>query len=75
MGFISRIKHILSAGAAAAVVADTVTAVAPAGGTGAAAGGWDTAANRNIAITTINETKALAEANKVAINLILNSMK
>lgn len=26
----------------------------PAGGTGAAAGGWDTAVNRNLAITAIN---------------------
>lgn len=27
---------------------------APAGGTGAAAGGWDTAGNRDLGITTIN---------------------
>lgn len=32
-------------------------AAAPAGGTGAAAGGWDTAANRNLAIATINNLK------------------
>lgn len=31
-----------------------VAAAAPAGGVGAAAGGWDTAANRDIAIATIN---------------------
>lgn len=30
----------------------------PAGGTGAAAGGWDTAANRDTAIATIGEMKA-----------------
>jgi hypothetical protein len=29
----------------------------PAGGTGAAAGGWDTAANRDIAITAINTNR------------------
>src|SRR5829696_1225217 len=47
-----------------AAVTDVVTAVAPAGGTGAAAGGWDTASNRNIAIATINECKTLAESLK-----------
>jgi hypothetical protein len=48
--------------AAPSAVALTVAADAPAGGTGANAGGWDTAANRNIAITTINEIKTLQEA-------------
>ena len=32
-------------------------AAAPAGGTGDAAGGWSTAANRNIAIDTINDLR------------------
>ena len=32
-------------------------AAAPAGGTGTAAGGWDTAANRDTAITTINDIR------------------
>ena len=32
-------------------------AAAPAGGTGTAAGGWDTAANRDLAIATINNLK------------------
>jgi len=35
----------------------TEPAVAPAGGTGAAAGGWDTAGNRDTAITCINDTR------------------
>lgn len=39
----------------AAVVA-AVAGTVPAGGTGAAAGGWDTAGNRNTAITTMTET-------------------
>jgi len=39
---------------AAPVIQAAITAAAPAGGTGAAAGAWDTAANRDIAITTIN---------------------
>lgn len=32
-------------------------AAAPAGGVGAAAGGWDTAGNRDAAITTINNLR------------------
>lgn len=32
-------------------------AVAPAGGTGAAAGGWDTAGNRDLAIAAINNNR------------------
>ena len=39
---------------------NTLTAnpvVAPAGGTGAAAGGWDTAAHRDTAIATINSLR------------------
>lgn len=32
----------------------TIPAAAPAGGTGTAAGGWDTAVNRDAAIATIN---------------------
>lgn len=50
--------------ATVAPVAETVTAAAPAGGTGAAAGCWDTAAHRDTAITTINEIKALLESIK-----------
>lgn len=50
----------------AAAVANAAASVPPAGGTGANAGGWDTAANRNSAITTINEEKALLEEMKTA---------
>lgn len=45
--------------------ATTVAAVAgtiPAGGTGAAAGGWDTAGNRDTAITTAGEIKTQLNA-------------
>lgn len=38
----------------AAFYASTATTPAPAGGTGAAAGGWDTAGHRDTAIATIN---------------------
>lgn len=43
----------------------TVAAVAgsiPAGGTGAAAGGWDTSGNRDTAITTMTEIKTQLNA-------------
>lgn len=52
-----------SAAAAAATstaIATATPAAAPAGGTGAAAGGWDTAANRDAAITTINGLRDVA---------------
>jgi hypothetical protein len=39
------------------VVQDTTAGAAPAGGTGAAAGGWDTAAHRDTAITLINQMR------------------
>lgn len=56
--------------ATVAAVTETITAVAPAGGTGATAGGYDTAANRDIAIASINEVKTLAEEEKVALNAL-----
>lgn len=43
-----------AAAATATSIAAAVPAAAPAGGVGAAAGGWDTAANRDAAIATIN---------------------
>lgn len=46
-------------------VTASITAVAPAGGTGADAGCWSSAADRDIAITTTNETKTLLESEKV----------
>ena len=46
----------VQAAAVASLVA-TIPAAAPAGGTGAAAGGWDTAGNRDTAITLINDLR------------------
>lgn len=46
-----------AAAATATSIAAAAPAAAPAGGTGAAAGGWDTAANRDAAITTINDLR------------------
>lgn len=56
--------------AAAGFTAQTVADVAgtiPAGGTGAAAGGWDTAPNRDTAITTIGEIKTSHNATLAAL--------
>lgn len=53
-----RLKEILTTGSAVASVAGSI----PAGGTGAAAGGWDTAANRDTAITTMTEIKTQLNA-------------
>ena len=44
----------------ATAIAAVIPAAAPAGGTGTAAGGWDTAANRDAAITTINDLRTWA---------------
>lgn len=45
-------------GSLSAVTVDSVDGSFPAGGTGAAAGGWDTAGNRDTAIATASEVKA-----------------
>lgn len=49
---------------------------APAGGTGAAAGAYDTAANRDLAITLINETRTLVnqmQSDLVALGILKGS--
>ena len=46
-----------AAAATATSIAAAIPAAAPAGGVGTAAGGWDTAANRDLAITTINDLR------------------
>lgn len=56
--------------ATVAAVTETVTAVAPAGGTGATAGGYDTAGNRDTAIASINEVRALALEEKTALTAL-----
>lgn len=48
----------------ATTIAAAIPAAAPAGGTGATAGAWDTAANRDAAITTINDLRAYAVEQK-----------
>ncbi len=53
-----------AAAATATTIAAAIPAAAPAGGVGAAAGAWDTAANRDAAITTINDLRAYAVEQK-----------
>ena len=61
------------AAVADAVVADPVDV--PAGGVGAAAGGWDTAANRDLAITRINLAWDLVIEQKAQLNALLARLR
>jgi len=54
--------------------ASTIANPAPAGGTGTAAGGWDTAGNRDTAITTINDTRTLALELQTKVNALISSL-
>ena len=61
------------AAVADAVVTDPVDV--PAGGVGAAAGGWDTAANRDLAITRINLAWDLVIEQKAQLNALLARLR
>lgn len=52
-------------------VASAIPAAAPAGGTGTAAGGWDTAGNRDAAITTINGLRTAVSEIKTQLNALM----
>lgn len=51
-------KHLARALVPGTAFTQTATQDVPAGGTGTAAGGWDTAGNRDAAITRINQMRA-----------------
>lgn len=55
--------------------ADVTQLAAPAGGTGTAAGGWDTAANRNLAITSINAAKTDIANIKQVLNALIDDLQ
>lgn len=62
----------------AATVANAVAAIpaaAPTGGVGAAAGGWDTAANRDAAIVTINGLRTAVTELQTKLNAVFTSMR
>lgn len=61
--------------AATADVAAITSLAAPAGGTGAAAGGWDTAGNRDLAITTINAIRTDLAAVRTQLNALLATLR
>lgn len=61
--------------AARADNASTIPAAAPAGGTGAAAGGWDTAVNRDAAIATINGLRTAVSDLKTEYNDLLAKLR
>ena len=48
---------------------------APAGGAGAAAGGWDTAANRDLAITSINAARDDIADVKQLVNSVIDDLQ
>lgn len=62
-------------GAAVTNSAAAVATTAPAGGTGATAGAYDTAGNRDTAITTINDTRTLALELQTKLNALLAQLR
>lgn len=71
----ARLKAIWSTGATVANSSASVPAAAPVGGTGAAAGGWDTAVNRDAAIATINGLRTLASELQTQLNALLTELR
>lgn len=70
-----RIKAMLTTGSSVALSVASVPSAAPAGGTGSAAGGWDTAGDRDLAIATINGLVTLCTELQAQLNAVLNSLK
>lgn len=71
-------EAISEAGTKAATVAACVAAIpaaAPAGGTGAAAGGYDTAANRDLMIATVNGLRTDMIELQAQFNALLDALK
>ncbi len=71
MGQNSKHEEMTVSAATGVAPTDSLTADAPAGGTGAAAGGWDTAGNRNLGIATINGLNATVASVLTQITAIL----
>ena len=70
-----RLKAIWSTGAAVSSSVAAVPSAAPAGGVGAAAGGWDTAGNRDLAIATINGNRTLIIELQAQLNALLVELR
>lgn len=56
-------------------LANDTSANFPAGGTGTAAGGWDTAANRDLAITRFNALRVDVDNVKNVLNTVIDSLQ
>jgi hypothetical protein len=61
-------------GAGVTPASATVPAAAPAGGTGTAAGAWDTSANRDAAIATINGLRTDVIELQTKVNALISSL-
>ena len=71
-------KMVPDSGTQASAIADIGSSdpsAAPAGGTGAAAGGWDNASNRDLAIATINDTRTMVLELKTDIDAIKAALR
>ncbi len=70
-----RIKTILTTGATVSDAAAATAVAFPAGGTGAAAGGWDTAGNRDLAITRFAALLADVAGLRAQMNALLAELR
>ena len=71
-------KLVPNSGTQAAAIADVAAAdpaAAPAGGTGAAAGGYDTAANRDLMITAVNDNRTVTIELSDKLDLVLAALR
>ena len=78
MGVLSNIslrKAFQQLGIVRANNASTIPSAAPAGGTGTAAGGYDTAGNRDAMIATVNGLRTAVSALKTEHNDLLDKLR
>jgi len=66
---------ILDRGTVVSNAAATTAAAPPAGGVGAAAGAWDTAANRDSAIASINNIRIDLDSVQTQLNSLLTVLR
>lgn len=68
-------KGVVKQAVAVADITESVITDAPAGGTGTADGGWDTAENRDIAIAAINAAIDSIQALELKVNDLLVKLR
>lgn len=74
LGHVKKATAVTDAVASAVAIAAALPAAAPAGGTGDVAGAWDTAANRDKAIDTINGLRTLANELKTDVGTLVTDV-